>query len=243
MQDATVIQGIESRYTALVPLLDERMRRQWAAAEAQAYGWGGVRAVSCAIGMSPNTIVKGLAELAARKEDPGTHLSDRLRAEGGGRWRATDADPELGEALERLVNPKFLVIIPPLSQSFSGRHSWSYKSHTVHFNFLFCFSALSFPRGRVDRPDFAKKLEVAVSGPTRLDPPKPATCLVLRTIAAHGANPAAPNPVTWAEGCPTPSPGQIATIHHRPAAPPPGRHSDDRGSARNEIRVSGHSRR
>ena len=55
--------------------------------------------------MSPNTIVKGLAELAARKEDPGAHLDNRLRAEGGGRWRATDVDPELAEALERLVNP------------------------------------------------------------------------------------------------------------------------------------------
>jgi len=105
MQDAIVIQGIEARYAALAPLLDERMRRQWAAAEAQAYGWGGVRAVSRAIRMSPNTIVKGLAELAARREDPGAPLDARLRAEGGGRSRATDADPELAEVLERLVNP------------------------------------------------------------------------------------------------------------------------------------------
>jgi hypothetical protein len=105
MQDAIVIQGIESRYTALGPLLDERMRRQWAAAEAQAYGWGGVRAVSCAIGMSPNTVAKGLAELAARKEDPEAQLGNRLRAEGGGRRRATDVNPDLAEALERLVNP------------------------------------------------------------------------------------------------------------------------------------------
>jgi Rhodopirellula transposase DDE domain len=105
MQDAIVIQGIEARYAALAPLLDERMRRQWAAAEAQAYGWGGVRAVSLAIGMSPNTIVKGLAELAARREDPGAPLEARLRAKGGGRLRSTDADPELAEVLERLVNP------------------------------------------------------------------------------------------------------------------------------------------
>jgi hypothetical protein len=105
MQDAIVIQGIEARYAALAPLLDERMRRQWAAAETQAYGWGGVRAVSRAIGMSPNTIVKGLAELAARREDPGAPLEVRLRAEGGGRLSATDAEPELAEVLKRLVNP------------------------------------------------------------------------------------------------------------------------------------------
>lgn len=105
MQNATVIQGIVARYTALAPLLDERMRRQWAAAEAQAYGWGGVRAVSRAIGMSPNTIVKGLAELAARSEDPEAPVATRLRVEGGGRLRATDADPGLAGALGRLVDP------------------------------------------------------------------------------------------------------------------------------------------
>src|SRR3954465_5662597 len=105
MQDTTVIQGIEARYTALAPLMDERRRRQWAAAEAQAYGWGGVRAVSRAIGMSPNTIVKGLMELADRREDPEVPLEPRLRVEGGGRPRATDADPGLAEALERLVDP------------------------------------------------------------------------------------------------------------------------------------------
>jgi hypothetical protein len=105
MQDVTVVQGIEVRYAALEPLLDERMRRQWAAAEAQAYGWGGIRAVSRATGMSPNTIAKGLAELTARRKAPEAPLPGRLRSEGGGRLRATDADPDLAEALEQLVAP------------------------------------------------------------------------------------------------------------------------------------------
>ena len=105
MQNATIIQGIETRYAALAPLLDERMRRQWAAAEARAYGWGGVRAVSRATGMSPNTSVKGWAELAARRENPEAPLETRLRGEGGGRRRATDADPGRAEALEQLVDP------------------------------------------------------------------------------------------------------------------------------------------
>src|SRR3954471_21973209 len=105
MQNMTAIQGIEARYAALAPLLDERMRRQWAAAEAQAYGWGGVRAVSRAIGMLPNTVVKGLAELAARRDDPEATVETRLRVAGGGRLRATEADPGLAESLERLVDP------------------------------------------------------------------------------------------------------------------------------------------
>ena len=70
MQDETKLQQLEAKYRSLVPLMDERMRRQWAATEARAYGWGGVRAVSAVIGMSPNTISKGLAELAAREADP-----------------------------------------------------------------------------------------------------------------------------------------------------------------------------
>jgi hypothetical protein len=105
MQDAAAIQGIESRYAALALLMDERMRRQWAAAEAKSYGWGGVRAVSCATGMSPNTIKKGMAELALREVVPEPLLSARLREPGGGRKRAVDADPELSAALERLVDP------------------------------------------------------------------------------------------------------------------------------------------
>ena len=50
--------------------MDERMRRQWGATEAQTYGWGGLSAVSDATGMSRNTIRKGLAELAVRKKHP-----------------------------------------------------------------------------------------------------------------------------------------------------------------------------
>ena len=105
MQDATAIRRIESRYAALSSVMDERMRRQWAAAEAKAYGWGGVRAVSRATGLSPNTISKGLAELEARAADPTAPRPSRLRRPGGGRKRATDADPELAAALERLVDP------------------------------------------------------------------------------------------------------------------------------------------
>jgi len=89
----------------LASLMDERMRRQWAAAEAKSYGWGGIRAVSRATGMAPNTIAKGLAELEARKADPEAPCEKRLRKPGAGRKPATEADPELAAALERLVDP------------------------------------------------------------------------------------------------------------------------------------------
>ena len=104
MQNTVAIRGIEARYVALSPVMDERMRRRWAAAEAQSYGWGGVTAVSRAIGMSPNTISRGMAELAMRAECPMPEES-RVRRKGGGRKAASVADPGLPEALEHLVDP------------------------------------------------------------------------------------------------------------------------------------------
>ena len=77
--DRTLARRITAKYRALVPLMDERMRRQWAATEAQALGWGGVQAVSGALGMSPNTIRKGLGELTARAKHPDKLVSTRLR--------------------------------------------------------------------------------------------------------------------------------------------------------------------
>jgi hypothetical protein len=105
MQDAAAIEGITLRYTALATLMDERMRRQWAAAEARSYGWGGIRAVSRATGLSPNTISKGLAELEAHEANPSAPRSGRLRKVGAGRKRVSDVDQGLAPALERLVDP------------------------------------------------------------------------------------------------------------------------------------------
>lgn len=96
---------IEAKYRSLFPLMDERMRRQWAAAESRAYGWGGVQAVSGAIHMSPNTIRKGLAELTARDSDPDAETDSRLRKPGGGRKRCSDSDAGLLQTLEWLVEP------------------------------------------------------------------------------------------------------------------------------------------
>lgn len=100
-----MLQAIGSKYQSLSALMDERMRRQWAAAESRAYGWGGVRAVSGAIGMSPNTIRRGLAELCKREENPDALVPSQLRSAGGGRKRHTENDPQILEALERLIEP------------------------------------------------------------------------------------------------------------------------------------------
>jgi hypothetical protein len=56
--------GIQLRYEALGPLLDECVLRRFAAAEAKAAGRGGVLAVSQITGIARSTIIRGLAELA-----------------------------------------------------------------------------------------------------------------------------------------------------------------------------------
>jgi transposase len=90
---------IGERFRALAPELSERGRRIWAASEARALGRGGIAAVARASGISPNTIRKGIREI-----DSGDRLEGgRVRRRGGGRKPIVETEPELIEALERLV--------------------------------------------------------------------------------------------------------------------------------------------
>jgi len=95
--------AIRLRYEALGPVLDERGRRRFGAAEAAAAGRGGVSAVSRITGIARSTIGRGLAELRGEPEE--SSGSDRIRRAGGGRKRATVKDPTLLPDLERLVDP------------------------------------------------------------------------------------------------------------------------------------------
>jgi hypothetical protein len=95
--------AIELRYSALAPLLDERGRRRFAAAEALAAGHGGVTAVSRITGLARSTIDRGLAEL--RGEGAPAAASDRVRRAGGGRKPLVATDATLLGDLEGLVEP------------------------------------------------------------------------------------------------------------------------------------------
>jgi hypothetical protein len=105
MQDATAIERIRQKFQALSPVMDERMRRQWAAAEASTLGWGGVTTVSAATGLARNTIATGLRELEHRRAHPADAVVARLRRVGGGRKPLTEIDPGLLQALDALVDP------------------------------------------------------------------------------------------------------------------------------------------
>lgn len=95
--------AIQLRYAALDPVLDERGRRRFAAAEALAAGRGGVTAVSRITGLARSTITRGLAEL--RGEAPPEAAADRVRRQGVGRRSLAATDATLLADLKDLVEP------------------------------------------------------------------------------------------------------------------------------------------
>jgi len=84
--------------------MDERSRRQWAAAEASELGWGGVTAVARATGLSRTTITAGLRDLELPARQRAVE-GMRVRRPGGGRKPLTETDPGLVAALEALIEP------------------------------------------------------------------------------------------------------------------------------------------
>jgi hypothetical protein len=95
--------AIRLRYEALDPILDERGRRRFAAAEALAAGRGGVTAVARITGVARSTIDRGLAEL--RGAAAPAAAPQRVRREGGGRRPLVVGDPSLLADLKALVEP------------------------------------------------------------------------------------------------------------------------------------------
>jgi hypothetical protein len=94
--EATVV----AKYAVLGPVLDERARRLWAAAESRAIGFGGDALVSAATGLARETVRNGRRELAA-----GVVATGRIRRPGAGRPAAETTQPGLTAALEQLVEP------------------------------------------------------------------------------------------------------------------------------------------
>jgi transposase len=97
-------QAMQARLADLLPRLNERDRRLVLGAEAKSWGRGGITAVHNATGVSRTTIQAGIADLSG---DPGEEdSSDRVRRPGGGRKKAEVNNPELVDALDRLIEPE-----------------------------------------------------------------------------------------------------------------------------------------
>jgi Rhodopirellula transposase DDE domain len=104
MADPMMIETLKEKFEALQPLMSERLRRHWAATEAQALGQGGIAAVIHAPGLSRHTITRGMAE---RADTPKLSLPSptRSRRPGGGRRPGIETDPTVIQALATLVEP------------------------------------------------------------------------------------------------------------------------------------------
>ncbi len=106
----SIIESLRTKFEALMPYMDEKLRRLWAASEAGTLGKGGVRTVSFATGLSPKTIRNGIKEL----QTPLPNLTQipqnsdsptRIRKTGGGRKKLCQTDSTLIRDLEKLIDP------------------------------------------------------------------------------------------------------------------------------------------
>jgi hypothetical protein len=92
---------VGQKWRLLKATLDERARRLWAGAEADAIGYGGVAAVARATGLAISTVRKGRdeARAGARRDD----VVNVRRSAGKRPYEV--AHPEVWPALEKLVDP------------------------------------------------------------------------------------------------------------------------------------------
>ncbi len=87
-------------YAEVRAVLDERQRRLVLGAAARRLGRGGIKKVAASVGVDPDTVSRGVREVAA-----GPLADGRVRAPGAGRRSVTETAPGVSEALEYLVEP------------------------------------------------------------------------------------------------------------------------------------------
>jgi Rhodopirellula transposase DDE domain len=92
---------VGQKWRLLRPTMDERARRLWAGAEADAMGYGGVAAVARATSMAISTVRKGRDEVRA-----GARPEDVVNVRHSTGKRPYEVEhPEVWPALEKLVDP------------------------------------------------------------------------------------------------------------------------------------------
>lgn len=106
----SIIESLRTKFESLMPYMDEKLRRLWAASEAATLGKKGVKIVSFATGLSPKTIRNGIKELQTPLADLSqapkkSENPKRSRKNGGGRKKLSETDLTLIEDLEKLIDP------------------------------------------------------------------------------------------------------------------------------------------
>lgn len=109
---------IEKRIQTILPLLDERQKRIYLAAEAEALGWGGMGYISRIANVDKDTLTAGRKDILALRNGtaaenrpsgqntPGqpAGAKGRIRKQGGGRKNIAQTQPGIVEALLKLVD-------------------------------------------------------------------------------------------------------------------------------------------
>lgn len=109
--------AIEKRVQTVISFLDERQKRIYLAAEAEALGWGGMGYISEIANVDKNTLTAGKKDLdhfrSTETEEKSFELKDipgtckdgymRIRNKGGGRKSIKESQPGIVESLLKLV--------------------------------------------------------------------------------------------------------------------------------------------
>jgi len=99
-----MVSSVKMKYDQLGSMMDERLKRHWAACEALALGYGGVTAVSRITGLSRSTIRKGIAEVHGAMPELAREIGTRVRGPGGGRRPLAASDATLQGDLATLLS-------------------------------------------------------------------------------------------------------------------------------------------
>jgi transposase len=83
----------------MMPLLNEKQKRQFLASEAISYGYGGIAEAMKYSGVSYNTIKRGINEIKN-----GVTFDNRVRKEGGGPKNAEEKYPDIEETIRKIVD-------------------------------------------------------------------------------------------------------------------------------------------
>lgn len=101
---AHIKQQVEQRYRAILPCLNEKSKRIWAASESLTIGWGGDSIVNEVTGLSRVTIQHGKRDIKNFCDQTTKH-NERIRECGGGRHKLSKEHPEILEVLDSLIDP------------------------------------------------------------------------------------------------------------------------------------------
>ena len=103
MDRTAILEAVRRKFDLLRPLMNERMRRHWAACEAMTLQRGGVTLIAQATGLSRTTIWAGLRELQHPQDAPAGLPFERSRHDGAGRPFLEESDSTLVKDLQTLL--------------------------------------------------------------------------------------------------------------------------------------------